>query len=907
MGFKKQQKGEQMKRAIFFISAIIILCSFSSQLLALPEGAVARLGKGRVKAVTFSPVGTVLAVACYYGIYLYDAKTLAEIDFPDTNAEMTSVAFNFDGSILASGSSDKTIKLWDVKSRSLITTLAGHTDWVHSVSFSPDGLLLASGSSDKTIKLWDVKSRSLITTLAGHTDRVNSVSFSPDGSILASGSEDDTIKLWDVKNRSLITTLTGINMVNSVSFSSDGSILASGNGMLTGSSGDSGGDVSINLWDVKSKSLITTLSGQTYPVYSVSFSPDGSLLASGNFDNTIRLYTIKLWDVKSRSLITTLEGHTEDVESISFSPDGSILASASYKEIKLWDVKSRSLITTLAGHTDRVNSVSFSPDGSILASGGDDVTIKLWDVKNRSLITTLAGHTDQVNSVSFSPDGSFLASGGGYRDKTINLWDVKSRSLVTTLAGDTHRVDSVSFSPDGSILASGSFDRTIKLWDVKSASLITTLEGHTHPVNSVSLSPDGSLLASGSYDNTIKLWDVKSRSLITTITTLSGHAGYMMSVSFSPDGSILASGSGDYTPRNAPIKLWDVKSASLITTLSGHTDRVYSVSFSPDGSILASGSEDNTIKLWDVKNRSLITTLAGYAGSRSVSFSPDGSLLASGSGGTIILWDMKPYIQRPVDNVSKLREIINVRLLQRPIYPPYLLDTDSFLSATNTIWQNFTDWFRRNDLTDNYEELYYTGIEYDNMRFGALIKARDFLDKGDVANAKRFLDKADTYEKMSIMSFQGASYVFEANLEAAKVIAQSIKDGCQASVKFGLKFVNPTAAEVADWVYDVVDLGIEYYIGDKEQAVKDFILKRSVSIVFDKLGDQTMSDWSKNRAGKYLFPQLSKFIKSEEWQWALSKVIKEGVSSISEETLTKMIKFTVNEADKTMNYVDAKP
>lgn len=147
-----------------------------------------------------------------------------------------------------------------------------------------------------------------------------------------------------------------------------------------------------------------------------------------------------------------------------------------------------------------------------------------------------------------------------------------------------------------------------------------------------------------------------------------------------------------------------------------------SVTFSPDGSLLASGSSDNTIKLWDVKSRTNITTLKGHtSGVNSVAFSPDGSLLASGSSDdTILLWDMKPYIQKPVEDVSKLKSTINTKLLQRPIYPPYLLDTDSFMSAVNTIWQNFTDWFRRNNLTDNYEELYYTGIEYDNMRFNAL-------------------------------------------------------------------------------------------------------------------------------------------------------------------------------------------
>lgn len=190
--------------------------------------------------------------------------------------------------------------------------------------------------------------------------------------------------------------------------------------------------------------------------------------------------------------------------------------------------------------------------------------------------------------------------------------------------------------------------------------------------------------------------------------------------------------------------------------------------------------------------------------------------------------------QIKVTDVSRLRDTINSKLSQRPVYPPYLLDTDSFLSSVNTIWQNVTDWFRRDDLTDNYEELYGTGIEYDSLRFRALLNARSFLEKGDIANAEKYLKKADTYGELSYMSFQGANYVFGANLEVAKTIAQSIKDGCQTAVTFGLKFVNPTAAKVADYIYDAIDFGIESYLGDKEKAKRDFMVKLGINIIFKR-------------------------------------------------------------------------
>ena len=323
-----------------------------------------------------------------------------------------------------------------------------------------------------------------------------------------------------------------------------------------------------------------------------------------------------------------------------------------------------------------------------------------------------------------------------------------------------------------------------------------------------------------------------------------------------------------------------------------------SAAYDPDGQIIAYE--------WDFGD--------GYVGNGKVvthSYSSEGGytvtlMVRDNDGATAIASE-----QIKIEDVSKLKDIIDAKLFQRPIYPPYLLDTDSFSSAVTTIWQNFTDWFRREDLTDNYDELYFTGIEYDSLRYMALIRARSFLESGDIANAEKYLEKADTYEKLSYISFQGASYVFEANLEVAATIAQSIKDGCQTAVTFGLRFANPTAAEAADFIYDVIDLGIEYYLGDQEKAVRDFLVKQAITEIFNKvqfeeLGGKTIAEWTKNRTGKYLFPTLSKLTKSEKWQWALSKVIKEGVGEITEDKLIDITNSIADEAARTISSLEAK-
>ncbi|KAJ6176749.1 hypothetical protein N7485_003663 [Penicillium canescens] len=537
-----------------------------------------------------------------------------------------SVAFCSDRSMLASGSSDETIKLWNVKTGKELQTLTGHTSWVSSMAFSSDGSILASGSYDHTIKLWDVKTSKELQTLMGHLEWVSSVAFSSNGSTLASGSRDNTIKLWDLKTGKVLQTLTGhLDAVYSVAFSSNGSTLASGSH-----------DSTIKLWDVKAGKALQTLTGHLDAVYSVAFSSNGSTLASGSSDETI-----KLWDVKTGKELQTLTGHTRWVSSVAFSSNGSTLASGSHDStIKLWDVKTGKELQTLTGHSNLVDSVAFSSDGTTLASGSSDNSIKLWDVKTIREVQTLMGHLQWVSSVAFSSNGSTLASGS--HDNTIKLWDVKTGKALQTLTGHLDAVYSVAFSSDGSMLASGSGDKTINLWDVKTGKELQTLPGHLDLVSSMAFSSDGLSLASGSGDDTIKLWDVKTSKELQTLT---GHTRPVSSVAFSSNGLSLASGSHDNT-----IKLWNVKTGKELQTLTGHTRPVSSVAFSSDGLSLASGSHDNTIKLWNVKTGKALQTLTGYSSLiYSVAFSSDGSSLASGSSGHAIEGRHIPSLQRHYD------------------------------------------------------------------------------------------------------------------------------------------------------------------------------------------------------------------------------------------------------------------
>jgi WD40 repeat protein/class 3 adenylate cyclase len=302
--------------------------------------------------------------------------------------------------------------------RRVSARLTGPTGPVTSVAFSPVGTTLAAGSADGTVRLWDAATHRQITTLTGPTGPVTSVAFTPDGTTLAAGSADGTVRLWDVASHRQITALTGpTGPVTSVAASPDGKTLAAGSANGT-----------VRVWDVASHRQIPRVTRPTGPVTSVAFGPDSTILATADADHTVRLSNPTPCECGffsgSASGLIALSGRTGAVNSVAFSPDGTTLATGSADgTVRLWDVASLQQITALTGPTGPVTSVAFSPDGTTLASASADHTVRLWDMAtHRQIGPALTGHTGVVTSVAFSPDGKTLATGSA--DHTVRLWDV---------------------------------------------------------------------------------------------------------------------------------------------------------------------------------------------------------------------------------------------------------------------------------------------------------------------------------------------------------------------------------------------------------------------------------------------------------------------------------------------------
>ena len=287
------------------------------------------------------------------------------------------------------------------------TTLWGHAKDVRSVAFAADGKTLATGSFDKTGKLWDLAKGEPTASLEGHGGIVNGVAFTPDGKTLATVSWDRMVRLWDVASGKELATLQGhVEHIPCVAVAPDGRAIASGSF-----------DCTARIWDVADRAEVTTLKGHGKQVECVAFSPDGKTLATGSWDKTV-----KLWDTATWQEQATLEiGH--NTRSVKFSPDGRLLAvSSNATTITVWDAAGRKQLDALTAHGAGVWSLAFSPDGKLLASAGGDKTVKIWDVVGGQVLATLIGHGGNVWTVAFAPDGKTIASGS--TDKTVRLWDI---------------------------------------------------------------------------------------------------------------------------------------------------------------------------------------------------------------------------------------------------------------------------------------------------------------------------------------------------------------------------------------------------------------------------------------------------------------------------------------------------
>ncbi|MEH1824438.1 MAG: NACHT domain-containing protein [Nostoc sp.] len=593
---------------------------------------------GSIFSVEFSPDDTLVAIGDSLGlVHLWEFPSgKKHLILRGHSSSVRSVSFSFDGQVIASASSDETVRIWNISTGECLKILK-HNDRVRTVAFSPNNRILASGSFDNTVKIWDILTGKCLKNFIGHNRAVTSLSFSPDGQVIASGSYDKNIILWNINTEKCSKIFEGRGKgIHSIAFSQNGLTLAA----------DSY-DNQVVILDSLNGKCLQTLVGHSISVYAIAFSPDNKTIATGSYDHTIRL-----WNIKTGKCLSVLYGHSNWVESIAFSSDAKTLISGgSDNSVRFWDVytaigesnKSKTCIKMIQGQNKALESIAFSPDGQTIISGGSGQTLNLWNISTGKCIKVLYGHSNWITSVTVSSDGKMIASGSA--DKTIKLWDIFTGKCLRTFQAHTNWVQSVVFSTDNQILISSSDDRTIRLWKISTGQCVKILHEHSSWIRALAFNSDNQILASGTRDGKVQLWNVNTGECL---KILIGHTNRLRSVAFSFDGLTIASGGDDQT-----VRLWDTNTGECLKILKGHTNWVSSVVFSPNGQIIASSSEDNTVKVWDIYTGECVKTFKGHIGwVRSVAFSPDGQILASAGQDEIILWDINTKL-----SLKTLRDI----------------------------------------------------------------------------------------------------------------------------------------------------------------------------------------------------------------------------------------------------------
>jgi WD40 repeat protein len=506
-----------------------------------------------VLAVIFSPTASDhIATAAADGVVkVWDAVLGQELltlsdPIPSNPGQLPrmTLAFSSDGMRLASGR-NTTATVWDLNTGQVLQALSDPAFInINSVAFSPDGKRLAFGNSNSTWGVWHISTGLNLLTGFGHSSILSRVTFDSTGQWLATGSEDGTAKIWDAATSRELLTLAGhMSGIEDVVISPDGAIVATASR-----------DATVKVWDISPRGggEFFNLASHTNRVWGLAYSSDGTHIATGSRDNTV-----KLWDAETGEELFTISGFTFQISRIAFSPDGTQLlvnrGTQNEFDATLWDLATRKVLLTFP-HDAVVFGAAFSPNGKYIATSTLNGMAKIWDAETGSLIQDLSVTTKTIQRVAFSPDGKRFATAS--EDGRAKVWDVATGKTMLTLS-HTGVVWGAIFSPDGSLIVTVGNDGMAKLWDAATGRELFTFSGHNGPILGVAFSSDSQLLATASTDGTAKVWDVSAGVSVQPLT-LYGHTGPVLDVAFSPDGGRLVTAGGDGTARVYALKMEDL-------------------------------------------------------------------------------------------------------------------------------------------------------------------------------------------------------------------------------------------------------------------------------------------------------------------------------------------------------------
>jgi WD40 repeat protein/tRNA A-37 threonylcarbamoyl transferase component Bud32 len=557
----------------------------SGRLLAIPET------KDAAGSVAFSADGKQLAFTTrHHGVVLWDIAAGEQVtNFPGIlgNGWQSVVQFSPDGRTLVASRDQTNVVIWDVPTKTEKTALKAHSDFVSSLAFSPDGKILATGSFDKTIRLWSVAHwKQVGSPLTGHTDSLQCLTFSPDGKTLASAGWDATVRIWDVAAQREIKRLTNHSHVaTAVAFSPDQKVLAS-----------SGADFTIRLWDTKSWKEVSTLRGNLDEVWSIAFSADGATLVSGGKDGIIRTWSAVPRVHKSERLERPLDASDWGIRG------GVLFCAQTNGTIRCWDAATlRQMAQYSWPEEDRTNSIrrDFGPSGKLVWANHQNEVV-VWDLNAARQVVRFPWVPGSSKSLRLSPDETLLV-GVAAEAGRLTVWDLGLLKEVASFPKSepsdpaiADSVNAVEFSREGNRVALGNWDGTVEVWDLDRKERIANWAAHQEPVSDLGFLPGEEKLVTVSADATAKVWEVESGK---EVKAFARALNDFQALAVAPGGERIA---GETSRPH--INVWNPATGQEVAELSmdraTELENVHGFQFlPPDGSVLAICS-DSFARVW---------------------------------------------------------------------------------------------------------------------------------------------------------------------------------------------------------------------------------------------------------------------------------------------------------------------
>jgi WD40 repeat protein/serine/threonine protein kinase len=590
-----------------------------------------------------------------------------------------------DGLAVASGGSDRCLRVWNIAGGECTLTLQGHDAFVSALAWHPSGERIVTASADGTVRIWDLTEQRCVQVLEGHRGPIRNLALTPDGHIALSAGQDGSVGVWDVVAGRLLCLLRGHSGAVT-------SVALNGDTVATG-----GEDGTVRLWGMDSHQALRIMRIGN-PIQDLLVTDGGTRLTAAHGSTVSQLLLpqrpetrlpLALADTAASGELAGREqkfrehlalardyieaGRMEE----SIKPLRAARAVSGYElhqeALELWNrvlaffpKKAPRAVVELrrVGGGTVVGACRMTADGTSCLAGGGDGSLRLFETATGSEKQSLAGHSDGIVSVATSDNGLWLASAG--RDSKVRVWDAGDGVCRHEFDGHEGIVRAVAFDPDAGAVISAGDDGTVRLWPLQEGALPELLKESNESVSTLAVSNDGRFVAAGGWDSQVTVWNLPGRE---ELWRMAGHDGAVNGVAISPDCRVLASAGED-----GAIHLWDLASGKSRRVLAGHEGGVNAVAFTPDARFLVSVGKDATLCLWNVRTGIVEQEVEGHAGPISdVSVSRDGgAALTAGTDATLRLWflDWEPQPPESSQWDDRARPFLDVFLRRREAVTP---------------------------------------------------------------------------------------------------------------------------------------------------------------------------------------------------------------------------------------------